>query len=68
MYETCFGNGKFILVVDKQPKYNVKDLRSKSTSSTSDYFMIHMVDITEVTPIDIESHPEYYIREGISYE
>lgn len=63
-YETCFGNGKFILVVDKQAKYNVKDLRSKSTSTESPYFMIQMVDISEVKPIDIESHPEYYIREG----
>ena len=27
-YETCFGNGKFILVVDRHNKYDVRDLPS----------------------------------------
>ncbi len=63
-YETCYGNGKFIVVVDKQNRYNVRGLRKKSLKDLSVYQMIQMVDISEVKPINIETHPEYYIREG----
>ena len=66
-YETCFGNGKFILVVDRHNKYDVRDLHSPNIE-LSPYSMIQMVDETEVIPISIESHPEYYFREGIRNE
>ena len=66
-YETCFGNGKFILVVDRHNKYDVRDLHS-SNIELSPYSMIQMVDETEVIPISIESNPEYYLREGIRNE
>ena len=81
-YETCFGNGKFILVVDRHNKYDVRDLPSLAEKphplgwgsshspniELSPYSMIQMVDETEVIPISIESHPEYYFREGIRNE
>jgi hypothetical protein len=62
-YETCFGNGKFILIVDKQSDYNVRSFYSKSKNSTSS-FMKKCIDKTEVFPITEESHPEKYIIEG----
>lgn len=63
-YETCFGNGKFILVVDKQADYNVRTLKAKSLAKT-DYIIKQIVDPEEVFPISEETHPEKYVYEGV---